>query len=86
MEVVKLKGKPRAAMFNMIPDNLGGYAKPWISEILLNYQCLKSIHLRRMIVTNEDLITLAKVRGHMLQVLKLDKCSNFSPTGLEAIT
>lgn len=39
-----------------------------------------------MIVTDEDLFKLAKERGYMLQVLKLDKCSGFSTTGLEAIT
>lgn len=86
LEAVKLKGKPRAAMFKLIPDDWGGYAKPWVSEIAVNCPCLKSIHLRRMIVTDEDLFKIAKERGHVLQVLKLDKCSNFSTTGLEAIT
>lgn len=86
LEAVKLKGKPRAAMFKLIPDDWGGYAEPWISEIAVNCQYLKSIHLRRMIVTDEDLFTLAKQRGHILQVLKLDKCSDFSTTGLEAVT
>lgn len=86
LEAVKLKGKPRAAMFKLIPDDWGGYAKPWISEIAVNCHYLKSIHLRRMIVTDEDLFALAKQRGHILQVLKLDKCSDFSTTGLEAVT
>lgn len=85
LQVVKIKGKPRAAMFKLVPDNWGGFAEPWISEISVNCQCLNSIHLRRMVVTDEDLCTLAKERGHMLQVLKLDKCSGFSTIGLEAI-
>lgn len=85
LETVKLKGKPRASMFKLIPDDWGGYAAPWISEIAVNCQCLKSIHLRRMIVSDDDLFKLAKERGHMLHVLKLDRCSGFSTTGIEAI-
>lgn len=85
LQVVKIKGKPRATMFKLVPDDWGGYAEPWISEISLNCKCLNSVHLRRMVVTDEDLCTLAKERGHMLQVLELDKCSGFSTIGLEAI-
>eukprot|EP00250_Pteridium_aquilinum_P011409 c20046_g1_i1 orf=300-2018(+) len=86
LQAVKIKGKPRAAMFRLVPEEWGGYAKPWISEISLNCKRLNSIHLRRMVVTDADLCTLAEARGHMLQVLKLDKCTGFSTTGLEAIT
>lgn len=85
LQVVKIKGKPRASMFKLVPDNWGGYAAPWISEISVNCQCLHSVHLRRMVVTDEDLCILSEERGHMLQSLKLDKCSGFSTTGLEAI-
>ncbi|MCO5562001.1 hypothetical protein L7F22_015627 [Adiantum nelumboides] len=72
-------------MFKLVPEDWGGHAAPWISEISVNCQCLHSIHLRRMVVTDEDLFVLAKERGHMLQSIKLDKCSGFSTTGLEAI-
>jgi coronatine-insensitive protein 1 len=82
LESLKLKGKPRAAMFNLIPQDWGGYAKPWINEISQKFLCLKALHLRRMIVTNEDLGVLACARGHILQVLKLEKCSGFSTLGL----
>lgn len=37
-------------------------------------------------VSDEDLLTLAKERVHKLQKLKLDKCSGFSTDGLEAIS
>eukprot|EP00249_Psilotum_nudum_P021997 c28333_g1_i2 orf=414-2180(+) len=87
LESFKLKGKPRASKFdNLIPEDWGGYAESWVEEITVNCQCLKSINFRRTIVTDEDLIKLAIERGHMLQVLKLNKCSGFSTTGLEAIT
>ncbi|CAI0412240.1 unnamed protein product [Linum tenue] len=82
LESLKLKGKPRAAMFNLIPENWGGYVTPWVKEIAGSFTCLKSVHFRRMIVTDSDLELLARSRGKALQHLKLDKCSDFSTDGL----
>lgn len=82
LESLKLKGKPRAAMFNLIPPDWGGYAGPWINGISETFLCLKALHLRRMIITDEDLRVLSRGRGHILQVLKLEKCSGFSTVGL----
>ncbi|XWS07667.1 hypothetical protein CRYUN_Cryun41cG0009300 [Craigia yunnanensis] len=82
LESLKLKGKPRAAMFNLIPEDWGGYVTPWVNEIAENFNCLKSVHFRRMIVNDSDLEALARSRGKVLQVLKLDKCSGFSTDGL----
>ncbi|RRT73510.1 hypothetical protein BHE74_00034974 [Ensete ventricosum] len=85
LESLKLKGKPRAAMFNLIPEDWGGYAGPWIREIAKGFNCLKSLHLRRMIVKDDDLAVLVKARGHMLESFKLDKCSGFSTDGLSLV-
>ncbi|XP_010690074.1 coronatine-insensitive protein 1 [Beta vulgaris subsp. vulgaris] len=85
IESLKLKGKPRAAMFNLIPEDWGGYVRPWI-DILASFPRLKSLHFRRMIVTDADLEMIASIKGQMLQSLKLDKCSNFSTDGLLHIT
>ncbi|QCE01305.1 coronatine-insensitive protein 1-like [Vigna unguiculata] len=82
LESLKLKGKPRAAMFNLIPEDWGGFVTPWVKEISHYFDCLKSLHFRRMIVTDSDLEVLACSRGHVLQALKLDKCSGFSTDGL----
>ncbi|XP_002530419.3 coronatine-insensitive protein 1 [Ricinus communis] len=83
LESLKLKGKPRAAMFNLIPEDWGGYVTPWIDEIAAaSFTCLKSLHFKRMIVKDSDLALLAKSRGKVLHVLKLDKCSGFSTDGL----
>ncbi|XVF24034.1 hypothetical protein REPUB_Repub13aG0091800 [Reevesia pubescens] len=82
LESLKLKGKPRAAMFNLIPEDWGGYVTPWVNEIAENFNCLKSVHFRRMIVQDSDLEVLARSRGKVLQVLKLDKCCGFSTDGL----
>ncbi|WCJ19786.1 hypothetical protein M5689_002061 [Euphorbia peplus] len=82
LESLKLKGKPRAAMFNLIPEDWGGFVTPWIQEIAQSFNCLKFIHFRRMIVNDSDLELLVKSRGRVLLVLKLDKCSGFSTDGL----
>ncbi|WVZ08718.1 hypothetical protein V8G54_022064 [Vigna mungo] len=82
LESLKLKGKPRAAMFNLIPEDWGGHVTPWVEEISQYFDCLKSLHFRRMIVTDSDLQLLARSRGHVLQALKLDKCCGFSTDGL----
>ncbi|KAH7301643.1 hypothetical protein KP509_23G035800 [Ceratopteris richardii] len=86
LQELKIKGKPRASMFGLVPDDWGGYAGPWISEISVNCKCLYALHLRRMVVIDEDLSTLAEERGDMLQILRLDRCSGFSTTGLQVIT
>lgn len=85
LESLKLKGKPRAAMFNLIPEDWGGHVTPWVREISQYFHCLRSLHFRRMIVKDSDLMLLAHSRGHVLQALKLDKCSGFSTDGLRYI-
>nr|XP_043615844.1 coronatine-insensitive protein 1-like [Erigeron canadensis] len=82
LESIKLKGKPRAAMYNLIPEDWGGFVTPWVVEIATSFSCLKAVHFRRMIVKDGDLEILAGSRGHVLQVVKLDKCSGFSTDGL----
>jgi coronatine-insensitive protein 1 len=72
-------------MFNLIPEDWGGHVTPWIKEISQYFDCLKNLHLRRMIVQDSDLMLLARTRGHVLQSLKLDKCSGFSTHGLSFI-
>lgn len=81
IESLKLKGKPRAAMFNLIPEDWGGYVRPWV-EMLESFPRLNKLHFRRMIVKDADLEMIADVKGRVLQSLKLDKCSAFSTDGL----
>jgi coronatine-insensitive protein 1 len=82
LESLKLKGKPRADMFRLITEDWGAYARPWITEISSSCLCLKSLHLRRMVVKDDDLTMLVRSHGHMLQALKLERCSGFSTLGL----
>ncbi|KAL6620332.1 hypothetical protein ACP70R_035471 [Stipagrostis hirtigluma subsp. patula] len=85
LESLVVKGKPRAAMFGLIPDDWGAYARPWVTELAAQLECLKALQLRRMVVTDDDLAELVRARGHMLQELKLDKCTGFSTDGLRHV-
>ncbi|CAD6263063.1 unnamed protein product [Miscanthus lutarioriparius] len=72
-------------MYGLIPDDWGAYARPWVTELAAPLECLKALHLRRMVVTDNDLAELVRARGHMLQELKLDKCTGFSTDGLRLV-
>ncbi|XP_047090058.1 coronatine-insensitive protein homolog 2-like [Lolium rigidum] len=85
LESLKLKAKPRAAMFNLIPEDWGGSATPWIRELSASFSCLKVLHLRRMIVSDDDIAVLVRAKAHMLVSLKLDRCSGFSTLSLALI-
>jgi len=85
LESLKLKAKPRASMFNLIPEDWGGSATPWIRELSASFTFLKVLHLRRMIVSDDDLAVLVSAKAHMLVSLKLDRCSGFSTTSLALI-
>ena len=85
LESLAVKGKPRAAMYGLIPDDWGAYARPWVAQLAAPLECLKALHLRRMVVTDDDLDALVRARGHMLQELKLDKCSGFSTDALRLV-
>nr|ARB15806.1 COI1 [Salvia miltiorrhiza] len=82
LESLKLKGKPRAAMFNLIQEDWGGFVTPWVEEIIRSFGRMKVLHFRRMIVKDSDLELLATSLGKVLEVLRLDKCSGFSTDGL----
>jgi coronatine-insensitive protein 1 len=72
-------------MYGLIPEDWGAYARPWVTELAAPLECLKALHLRRMVVTDDDLAELVRARGHMLQELKLDKCSGFTTDGLRLV-
>lgn len=83
LEKFKLKGKPRAAEFDLLVENWGGYAGPWIQEIVKAYPSLKFLHLRRMEVSDKDLEILGHGCGAALQVSFLataTSCVCNSPT------
>lgn len=55
---------------------------PWVEEMARSFKSLKAVHFRRMIVRDEDIEVLVKLRGEGLVDLKIDRCSGFSTDGL----
>ncbi|KAH9552702.1 hypothetical protein CY35_09G079900 [Sphagnum magellanicum] len=87
LEWIMLKGKPRAAEYDLLLQDWGGYAEPWLKEFASAYACLKTLHLRRAEVRDADLHLLASAPFHAsLQVLHLHKCSGFTTRGLLPIS
>lgn len=83
LEGVKIKGKPRAAEYDLLVPHWGGYARPWIRELGRAYAGLQILQLRRCQVSNADLALVASSPFHGgLQVLHLHKCAGFSTAGL----
>ncbi|EFJ30612.1 hypothetical protein SELMODRAFT_89604 [Selaginella moellendorffii] len=90
LRALKIKGKPRASDFGLIPVDWGGYGGPWIAALALArarslFGALASLHFKRMEISDEDLALLAETFRDALQVLKLEKCSGFTSLGLESI-
>jgi coronatine-insensitive protein 1 len=80
---VKIKGKPRAAEYDLLVPCWGGYAQPWIRELGRAYSGLLTLQLRRCQVSDADLALAASSPFHAaLQVLHLHKCAGFSTAGL----
>lgn len=82
LESLTLKGKPEAPIFDTVPHNWGGHVAPWVQEICNSFNHLKSIHFKRMIVSDSELELLAKTRGEQIRVLKINHCFGFSTDGL----
>ncbi|KAK4273168.1 hypothetical protein QN277_021621 [Acacia crassicarpa] len=81
---ISLKGKPHFADFNLVPEDWGGYACPWIEAMASAYPWLEEIRLKRMVLTDESLELISKSFKNF-QVLVLSSCEGFSTDGLAAI-
>lgn len=83
LEGIKLKGKPRAAEYDLLPRDWGGYAEPWLRELGQAYDGLQTLQLRRVQVLDSDLASIAFATfSSVLQVLHLHKCAGFTTKGL----
>nr|GEX56196.1 hypothetical protein [Tanacetum cinerariifolium] len=76
IESLALKGLP---YWNFLPHIS---ATPWIEGIYLKFDCLKALHIRGLIVFNEDLGLFSKTRGKDLRSLKIYNCQGFFEKGL----
>ncbi|KAJ4801429.1 Transport inhibitor response 1-like protein [Rhynchospora pubera] len=81
---IVLKGKPRFADFNLVPYGWGANFTPWVKTLGDAYQHLERISLKRMVVTDENLISIAE-NFPLFKDLSLVCCEGFSTLGLAAI-
>ncbi|GJQ97766.1 leucine-rich repeat, cysteine-containing subtype protein [Tanacetum coccineum] len=79
IESLTLKGPPPDFIQAYYPDIR---ITPWIEQLALEFRCLKELRIRRLVVHDEDLETLARTRGKDLRSLKISKCKGFSTDGL----
>ncbi|GJU41658.1 leucine-rich repeat, cysteine-containing subtype protein [Tanacetum coccineum] len=59
---------------------------PWIQQLALEFRSLKELHIRHLVVLDEDLETLARTRGKDLRSLKVSKCEGYSSDGLRHVS
>ncbi|GKC46468.1 alpha/beta hydrolase fold protein [Tanacetum coccineum] len=59
---------------------------PWIEQLALEFRCLKQLRIRRLVVHDEDLETLATTRGKDLRSLKISKCEGYLTDGLRHVS
>lgn len=81
---VTLKGKPRFADFNLVPENWGADVQSWLEVFAEFYPFLEELRLKRMTVTDASLEFLATSFTEF-RALSLTSCDGFSTDGLEAI-
>ncbi|GLJ21719.1 hypothetical protein SUGI_0404760 [Cryptomeria japonica] len=79
-----LKGKPRFADFNLVPKNWGAYLHSWVLAMGPAYPWLETLSLKRMTVTDDDLLILANSFPNFKELI-LFYCDGFSTEGLAII-
>ncbi|KAH0452549.1 hypothetical protein IEQ34_019848 [Dendrobium chrysotoxum] len=79
-----LKGKPRFADFNLVPMGWGARLYPWVVAMAPAYPWLERICLKRMTVTDADLVLLAR-SFPSFRDLSLICCDGFTTIGLAAV-
>ncbi|KAF7829982.1 transport inhibitor response 1-like protein [Senna tora] len=81
---VAIKGKPRFADFDLMPVNWGAHFSPWVTAMAKAYPWLEKVYLKRMSVTDGDLVLLAE-SFPCLKELVLVCCEGFRTSGLAAV-
>ncbi|KAK7311691.1 hypothetical protein RJT34_09984 [Clitoria ternatea] len=84
IRAVTIKGKPRFADFDLMPLNWGAHFGPWASSFARSYPFLEKLHLKRMSVTDHDLMLLAESFSSFKELV-LICCEGFGTTGLAAV-
>ncbi|XP_022768410.1 transport inhibitor response 1-like protein [Durio zibethinus] len=81
VRALHLKGKPRFADFNLMPHDWGAHFGPWVLAMARAYPWLEKVYLKRMTVTDDDLVTLAESFSGFKELV-LVCCDGFGTSGL----
>ena len=81
---VMIKGKPRFADFDLMPPNWGAHFSPWVTAMAGAYPWLEKLYLKRMSVTDDDLVLLAESFAGFKELV-LVCCEGFGTSGLAAV-
>ena len=79
-----IKGKPRFADFDLMPLNWGAHFSPWVAAMAKAYPLLEKVYLKRMTVTDDDLVLLSE-SFPCFKELVLVCCEGFGTSGLAAV-
>ncbi|RZC55609.1 hypothetical protein C5167_014459 [Papaver somniferum] len=79
-----LKGKPRFADFQLVPQNWGAHFTPWVTEMSLAYPWLEKICLKRMSISDDDLSLIANSFTGFKELV-LVCCEGFGTSGLAIV-
>ncbi|KAJ7965777.1 transport inhibitor response 1-like protein [Quillaja saponaria] len=81
---VAIKGKPRFADFDLMPPNWGAHFSPWASAMATAYPWLEKVYLKRMSVTDDDLVLLSESFPGFKELV-LVCCEGFGTSGLAVV-
>ncbi|KAK7282868.1 hypothetical protein RIF29_11961 [Crotalaria pallida] len=81
---VTIKGKPRFADFDLMPVDWGAHFSPWVVDLAKAYPWLEKVHLKRMSVTDDDLVLLSESFAGFRELV-LVCCEGFGTVGLAAV-
>nr|GMD91281.1 transport inhibitor response 1-like protein [Ipomoea batatas] len=81
---MSVKGKPRFADFGLLPRDWGARFSPWVAAMAEAYRALEKLYLKRIDVSNEDLIMLARSFPNFKELV-LVCCEEFGTSGLATV-
>nr|GLL49032.1 transport inhibitor response 1-like protein [Ipomoea trifida] len=81
---VSIKGKPRFADFSLLPPDWGAYFSRWVATMAEAYCALEKVYLKRMFVTDDDLVVLSRSFPNFKELV-LVCCEGFGTSGLSVV-
>lgn len=81
---MSVKGKPRFADFGLLPPDWGARFSPWVAAMADAYRALEKLYLKRLNVSNDDLMMLARSFPNFKELV-LVCCEELGTSGLATV-